>query len=178
MLAQRRRNRLRPASGSGTMRPQEAPMSVIALALALRLAPAPPPPAPAGSYLYRAPLLQAAPGKLLEVLDLYKAGWPGTKDSGDEPPLAMRHSQGDRWDLLLLFPMGREEDYFSAGRIDQRRRARAAAGADLAKLENNVAWQEDVFVVGPPLPDVRAAFEGAGFFHVEMFEALAGKSEE
>jgi hypothetical protein len=153
-------------------------MSVIALALALRLAPPPPPPSAASTYLYRATLLQAAPGRLLEVVDLYKAGWPGMKDSGDEPPLAMRHSQGDRWDLLLIFPMGREEDFFSAERIAQRRKARAAAKADLAKLEGDVAWQEDVFVVGPPLSDVRAAFEGAGFFHVEMFEALAGKSEE
>jgi hypothetical protein len=39
-----------------------------------------------GTYLYRAALLQAAPGKLLEVVDFYKAGWPGVKGTGDEPP--------------------------------------------------------------------------------------------
>jgi hypothetical protein len=154
-------------------------MVAIAFVLALRFAGSTAPPvAPAEPYLYRATLLQAAPGRLLEVIDLYKAGWPGSKDSGDEPPLAMRHSQGDRWDLLLLFPMGREEDYFSASRIEARRRARAAARADFAKLEGDVAWQEDVFVLGPPLSEVHTAFDGAGFFHVEMFEALPGKAAE
>src|SRR6266542_50824 len=76
--------------------------AMLAFLLMLRLCAAPP--AAEATYLYRATLLQAAPGKLLEVLDLYKSGWPGTRDSGDEPPLGMRHSQGDRWDLLLLFP--------------------------------------------------------------------------
>ena len=32
---------------------------------------------PSTGYLYRTTLIQAAPGKLLEVVDLYKAGWPG-----------------------------------------------------------------------------------------------------
>ena len=75
------------------------------------------PPAPPSGYLYRATLIQAAPGKLLEVVDLYKAGWPGVRDSGDEAPIAMRHSQGDRWDLLLLFPMGSFEQYYGRDRV-------------------------------------------------------------
>lgn len=152
-------------------------MSIACFALALHLAAAPGP-APADGYLYRATLVQAAPGKLLEVVDLYKAGWPGLKDSGDEPPIAMRHSQGDRWDLLLLFPMGSWGEFYGAGRIEPRRKARDAASAALAKLADDVAWQEDVFVWGPPLVEVRAALGKAGFFHVEMFEALPGKAKE
>jgi hypothetical protein len=128
-----------------------------------------------GTYLYRATLIQAAPGKLLEMVDIYKAGWPGTKDSGDEPPIAMRHSQGDRWDLLLLFPMGSVETYFSADRIRSRRKAMDAAAGDRDRLAGDVAWQEDVFVVGPPLEDVRRRLGTAGFFHVEMFDALPGR---
>jgi hypothetical protein len=149
------------------------------LALSLRFAAVPAPvPAPAARYLYRTTLIQAAPGKLLEVVDLYKAGWPGSKDSGDEPPIAMRHSQGDRWDLLLLFPMGSFGEYYAPERIARREKARAAAAADLARLGGDIGWQEDVFVFGPPLAPVRGELAPAGFFHVEMFEALAGKRGE
>ena len=126
-------------------------------------------------YLYRTTLIQAAPGKLLELVDLYKAGWPGAKDGGDEPPFAMRHSQGDRWDLLLLFPMGSWGEYYAPERIRRREQARSTASAALARLQEDVAWTEDVFVYGPPLETVRARLGDAGFFHVEMFEALAGK---
>ncbi len=150
-------------------------LSTWALLAVLAGSPAAP---PTTGYLYRATLIQAAPGKLLEVVDLYKAGWPGMKDSGDEPPIAMRHSQGDRWDLLLLFPMGSVGEYFAADRIARRDKARAAAAASLARLLDDIAWQEDVFVAGPPLPEVRGQLGPAGFFHVEMFEALAGKRSE
>lgn len=152
-------------------------MTVACLALVLRLSAAPAP-VPANGYLYRTTLVQAAPGKLLEVVDLYKAGWPGFRDSGDEPPIAMRHSQGDRWDLLLLFPMGSYGEYYSADRIARRQKGRDAAKADLAKLGDDIAWQEDVFVYGPPLAEVRGGLAKAGFFHVEMFLELPGKGPE
>ena len=130
------------------------------------------------TYLYRTTLIQAAPGKLLEVVDMYKAGWPGLRDSGDDPPIAMRHSQGDRWDLLLLFPMGNYADYYSADRVARRQKARDAAKADLARLTDDIAWTEDVFVYGSPLEEVRGRLAKAGFFHVEMFEALPSKAIE
>lgn len=130
------------------------------------------------TFLYRTSLIQAAPGKLLEVVDMYKAGWPATRDSGDEPPIAMRHSQGDRWDLLLLFPMGSYAEYYSADRIARRQKARDGAKADLARLSDDIAWTEDVYVYGPPLEEVRGRLAKAGFFHVEMFEALPGKESE
>ncbi len=132
-------------------------------------------PAPGGATLYRATLLQAAPGKLLQIVDLCKAGWPATREAGDEPPIAMRHSQGDRWDLLLLFPMGSYGEFYAADRIAKREKARAAAAAALAGLQDAIAWQEDLFVFGPPLAEVRRELGGAGFFHVEMFEALPGR---
>ena len=149
-------------------------MSAILLALALHLRPAAPS-STTGAYLYRATLLQAAPGRLVEVLSMVKAGWPGVREAGDEPPIAMRHSQGDRWDLLLLFPMGSWAEYDAPDRALRRARARTAASADLERLADATAWTEDVFVSGPPLADVRAALGSAGFFHVEMFEALPGK---
>ena len=148
---------------------------MLILALGLLLAPQPASQAPnGGTYLYRAALIQAAPGKLLEVVDLWKAGWPGTKGGGDEPPIAMRHSQGDRWDLLLLFPMGSWSEYYAPDRIARRHKAAEAAMTDLVRLSGDVAWTEDVFAYGPPLSETRGALTKAGYFHVEMFEALPG----
>jgi hypothetical protein len=152
-------------------------MTLASLALVLGLCAAPAP-VPGNGYLYRTTLVQAAPGKLLEVIDLYKAGWPGSKDSGDEPPLAMRHSQGDRWDLLLLFPMGSFGEYYSSERIARRQKALDAAKAEAARLRDDIAWQEDVLVYGPPLSEVLSQLGKAGFFHVEMFVELPGKGKE
>ena len=125
-------------------------------------------------YLYKAKLVQAAPGKLLDVIDLYKASLAGSKDASDEPPLWMRHSQGDHWDLLLLFPMKSYTDYYSPERVRKRKLQTDA----LARLDDSIAWQEDVFVYGPPLDELRKAFALASFFHVEMFHSLAGKQSE
>lgn len=152
---------------------------MICLALSLALGALSPPPAPVTSgsgFLYRASLVQAAPGRLLEVIDLYKslrAAGPG--ESPDEPPLWMRHSQGDRWDLLLLYPVGSYSDYYAAERVAKREKALRAVEAVLAKIRDAVAWQEDVFVFGPPVAELRGRAAGAAFFHVEMFQALAGR---
>ena len=153
-------------------------MNMLVFALVLATASPAPQPPNGGTYLYRAALIQAAPGKLLEVVDLYKAGWPGTKGSGDEPPLAMRHSQGDRWDLLLLFPMGSLATYFAPERLAARRKAEDAGAADRERLAADVAWHEDVFVLGPPLEEVKKRLGDAGFFHVEMFDALPGRQAD
>ncbi len=128
----------------------------------------------AESYLYRATLVQAAPGKLLDLIDTYKAFFPTLAASGDEPPIWMRHSQGDRWDLLLLFPMESSAEFFRSERVARREKASSVAQA-LARLRDLIAWQEDVFVEGPPVKELRARAEKAGFFHVEMFEVLAGR---
>ncbi len=126
------------------------------------------------TYLYRARLVQAAPGKLLEAIDLYRASLAGYKDAGDELPLWMRHSQGDHWDLLILIPMKSYDEYYNPGRIARRKSQRDS----LRKLDELIAWQEDVFVYGPPIDEVRKTFASSAFFHVEMFHSLAGKQSE
>src|SRR5258705_11560225 len=73
------------------------------------------------SYLYKTKMVQAAPGKLLELIDLYKSRVAADKAVGDESSFWMRHSQGDRWDLLLLFPMGSYAEYYSPARITKRK---------------------------------------------------------
>jgi len=78
-------------------------------------------------FLYRASLVQAAPGKLLELIDLYKTSWAEAAAAGDGAPFWMRHSQGDRWDLLLLFPMGSHSGYYAPERVTRRREKTSAA---------------------------------------------------
>jgi hypothetical protein len=152
-------------------------MMLFGLALALTLL-SPPEAAPGGAFLYRATLVQAAPGRLLELIDLEKGLRASYADSGDEAPLWMRHSQGDKWDLLVLSPMGSWVDYDSADRTARREKWRQASQAVLEKIRDAVAWQEDVFVYGPPLPELKGQFAKAGFFHVEMFVALPGRQQD
>ena len=109
------------------------------------------------------------------MIDLLKASQAGFKDAGDERPLLMRHSQGDHWDLLVLIPMKSYADYYSAERIAKR----IQTLRDIqARLDELITWQEDVFVYGPPLADLRKALDSSAFFHVEMFDSLAGKQSD
>jgi len=125
-------------------------------------------------YLYKVTLVQAAPGKLPDLIDLYKVQAAASQAAGDEAPLWMRHSQGDHWDLMVLYPMGTYVDFYQSERIGKRRQA-DPSGKLAGKINENVAWQEDLFVYGPPLADLRKAFSNGAFFHVEMFVALPGK---
>jgi hypothetical protein len=125
-------------------------------------------------YLYKATLVQAAPGKLLELIDLYKAQAAAFQAAGDEAPLWMRHSQGDHWDLMLLYPMGSYAGFYQPERIARRKQAGQANKLD-DRIKESIAWQEDLFVYGPPLDGLRKAFAAGAFFHVEMFVALPGK---
>ncbi|HLJ90844.1 MAG TPA: hypothetical protein VKZ53_28830 [Candidatus Angelobacter sp.] len=127
------------------------------------------------SYLYKVTLVQAAPGKLTELIDLYKARSAAFQKAGDEAPFWMRHSQGDHWDLMLLFPIGSYSDYYRPDRVQKRSQAEDSMATTLEKIRDDIAWQEDLFAAGPPLADLRGAFAAGSFFHVEMFEAMPGK---
>src|SRR6185369_7667381 len=124
------------------------------------------------TYLYKTKMVQAAPGKLLDLIELYKTKFAADKAIGDESAFWMRHSQGDRWDLLLLVPMGSYAEYYSPTRIAKRKTVESEFDE---KLKTLIAWQEDIFVYGPPLATVRRSFADMAFFHVEIFQSLAGK---
>ncbi len=112
------------------------------------------------TYLYNAKFVQAAPGRLLELIDLYKKRAPGYAASGDEAPLIIRHSQGDKWDLMLLLPVGSYSEYYQPDRVTKRKQVEQQFAA---KLEELIAWQEDLFVQ---------------VFHLEIFISLPGKHAE
>ena len=127
--------------------------------------------------LYKTTLVQAAPGKIGELISLYKKRFASDARIAAPAPMWMRHSQGDQWDLLLLTPVGSYLDYYSPERIATRQQSERSERwrEQFAAL---IAWQEDVYVYGPPMEELRKAFAAGGFFHVEMFVALAGKHAE
>ncbi len=133
-------------------------------------------------YLYKAMFVRAAPGKLLDLIALYKERMPVYDASGDLRPFWMRHSQGDQWDLMFLFPMESYSEYFKPERIAKRKQAAEKAGLPqdqfAKKFYELAAWHEEIFVDGPGLEQVQKAFTGAGFFHVEIFISLPGKQAE
>jgi hypothetical protein len=140
-------------------------------------------PAPSGpSDLYKATFVRAAPGKLLELIDLYKSRMAVMDAAGDERPLWWRHMEGDQWDLMLLFPMRSYTDYYTKERVSRREKAASASPLSAAefnrKLGECIAWHEDVFVMGPPLETVKKEFNAAAFYHLEIFIALPGKLDE
>ena len=125
---------------------------------------------------YKVTLVQAAPGKLTELIDLYKQRFAAAAASaGDDAPLWMRHSQGDRWDLMILQPMKSYDLFFAPDRLAKRANAEQPFAT---KIRNDIAWQEDLYCFGPRLPELFAAFQSAGFFHVEMFVALPGHLDD
>jgi hypothetical protein len=136
---------------------------------------------PAPTELYRFVLVQAAPGRLLELVDLYKSRLPVIAAGGDEPPYIVRHSQGDRWDLAIIYPSGSFTSYYSADRVRQRNAAAEKSGVSNAefarKFYDLVAWHEDVYVEGPALAVFRDYVKDLGLVHFEMFQALAGKRD-
>ncbi len=137
--------------------------------------------APAASELYRFVLIQAAPGKLSDLIDLYRRRLPVIAAGGDELPFIARHLQGDRWDLCVIYPSGSFTDYYSVARVRQREAAAAKSGVSNEQFARQfyelVAWHEDVYVEGPPLAAFREYLKDAGLVHFEMFQSLAGKRD-
>ncbi|NNF28118.1 MAG: hypothetical protein HKN73_12910 [Gemmatimonadetes bacterium] len=150
------------------------------LSVLLALAFAAPPAQEAQTTVYRTLLLRAAPGHLQDVLDALEQRLPVYDQAGVESPFVMRHSQGDHWDLMLIFPVRSAEDWF--GERAQRWRGAAPEVESDAEFERRIepwlAWREDTFVEGPALGELRRRDGGAGFYHIEMFVALPGKRAE
>jgi hypothetical protein len=150
--------------------PRKGPRLALALAQTLTAAPA---------TSYRAEFLQATPGRLLELIDLLKARQAAAASAGEARPFLLRHSQGDRWDLMVLQPLGESPAQWLAS---ERASRRAQAGFGDAEIERRyrelVAWREELYVTGPELEEVAREFETTGFAHVEVFHAAPGSYDQ
>jgi len=133
-----------------------------------------------GEYLYNVTMLRAAPGHWTDLIDALGEAAQIDGDGGDEAPFWIRHSQGDQWDFMLIYPMESFPIFFEASRVDRRRSAWASAPgrALAARLEAYTAYQEEWFARSVPVGELRRRFEGSGLFHVEMFAGLPGTRAE
>lgn len=135
--------------------------------------------------VYRAVTVQAAPGELLNLIDLLKEEQALARAGGEAPAMMFRHSQGDFWDIFLLYPVTDLAAHLPR-RVEASRLAPGAGSpespgpaAELqAAIDGSTTWREEVFVHGPPVEQVTALWAQTGFFHLEMFQGLAGKRDE
>ena len=138
-------------------------------------------PMPPRPELYKFVMIQAAPGRLADLLALYRSRVPVMEKTGDEMPVLVRHSQGDRWDLLVIYPIGSFTAYYSPERIARRDEAGKTSGVTNAAFQDQlyqlIAWHEDVFVWGPPVAELRSYVAGNAVAHLEMMQAMAGQHD-
>lgn len=132
-----------------------------------------------GDYIYKTVAIRAAPGELLSVIDLLKKDMADGRIFPTGNPQLMRHSQGDQWDLLLIIPVGENlEGYFSQSNVEQRQQSLTQDQKYGSQYFERVSWQEEGFYYGPELALFNKRFAEMDYYHVEMFQALAGKQTE
>ena len=132
-----------------------------------------------GDFLYKVALIRAAPGRLLDLIELLKEERDLLRD-GEEPlPFWMRHTQGDQWDLMILYPMGSFHEYYEPEREARRMDLGEWKGLSFGQLQIEadllISYREEIFVRGPDPQVLDAHFSQNDFYHAEMFVALPGR---
>ena len=128
---------------------------------------------------YKVTTMRAAPGKLLELIDMLKEDMRNHEDFGMQEPFLMRHSQGDQWDLLMIYPIGdRLGNYMSDESMAQRAKSKTQDQPHGSSYFDYISFQEEQIVKGPAIAEFNRRFKEFGYYHVEIFQALAGKQAE
>jgi len=133
-----------------------------------------------GDYLYNVTLLRAAPGHFTDLISTLEESFKLDNEAGDQTPFWIRHSQGDHWDFMLIYPMDDYDQYFSDERITKRASIwDDDLGINLAdRLSEFTAYKEEWFSRSVAVDELTRRFEGMRLYHVEMFAGLPGKREE
>jgi len=135
-----------------------------------------------GDFLYHVVMLRAAPGRILDLIELLKEERDLLGDVNEPLPYWMRHTQGDQWDLMLIYPVGGFHDYFEPERTARRLDSGTRKGLSEMQLKREAdlltSWRDEMFVRGPDPKVMEAAFGGNDFYHIEMFVALPGRRRE
>ncbi len=133
-----------------------------------------------GDYLYRVTMVRAAPGQWVDLIATLRESFEIDQEAGDRAPFWMRHSQGDQWDFMLIYPMGERSSYHSPDREQRRATAWASPrGREIARqLEAYTAYKEEWYARSASLEEFARRFDGMDFYHVEMFAGLPGKRAE
>lgn len=120
--------------------------------------------------LYHIHVVNAAPGKLTELIDAYKnapgpeAGEPQVK------PIILRHAQGGEWDLIVITPLGKQTTITASAPT----KAVQEYNQRLAPLSS---WHGDTFAVGPAWAIVQKALvpaKGESIYQVTDYRSLPG----
>lgn len=127
---------------------------------------------------YKVTLLRANPGDLLELIDVLKDDIENHESLGIQKPYLLRHSQGDHWDLMMIYPVDRPGVYFSDDKVAKREMSNSIEKSYGDSFFDLVSFQEEAIVAGPDLKRFEDWFETYSFFHIEIFTALAGKQAE
>jgi len=133
-----------------------------------------------GDYLYRVTMLRAAPGHWTDLIDALRAGAEIHEEAGDAAPFGIRHSQGDHWDFMLIYPMDSFERHYSPDRVGRRAAAwESGRGSALSeRVDSYTSFTEEWFATSVAVEEMSRRFEGMGLLHVEIFAGLPGKREE
>ncbi len=132
----------------------------------------------AQDQLYKVSLLRAKPGELLNLIDLINEDITNYESFLENKPYLLRHSQGDHWDLMLIYPIDEIGVYFSESETNRRSRSKTLEKNYGDSYFDIVSYQEEAIVTGPPINDFISSFENFKLFHIEIFTSLAGKQTE
>ncbi|MEO9482095.1 MAG: hypothetical protein ABJG47_01530 [Ekhidna sp.] len=132
----------------------------------------------AQDQLYKVSLLRAKPGELLNLIDQINEDISKYETYLENKPYLLRHSQGDHWDLMLIYPIDKINSYFSENQASKRIDSKTIEKAYGDPIFNIISFQEEAIVTGPPINDFIDSFEKYDLFHIEIFTALAGKQSE
>ncbi len=73
-----------------------------------------------GDYLFNITMLRAAPGHFVDLVSALEESFELDEEAGDRAPFWIRHTQGDEWDFMLIYPLGDFASYYNPERIRQR----------------------------------------------------------
>ena len=129
-----------------------------------------------GDQLYKVNLIRARPGYLLELIDKIKSDMAIYKRGHDEKTYLLRHSQGDHWDLMLIYAIPSLDIYFSNPASGLKSNFLSKPYGD--PYFDMVSYQEEAIVKGPSQSGFESVMDEFGYMHIEIFTALAGKQNE
>jgi hypothetical protein len=127
-----------------------AALVCVSALLLVSLSMAQPPQAQPAAEIYHIHVVQAAAGKLPQLLNEYRNA-PGP-DPGEPQvsPIILRHREGGEWDLIVITPLGKQTT-ISAEPLPQ------AVQAYNQRIQPLTSWHGDTFVVGPSWATVQKA---------------------
>jgi len=132
-----------------------------------------------GDYVYKVALIRAAPGRQLDLIELLKEERDLLRDGGEPLPFWMRHTQGDQWDLMILYPMGSFHEYYEPERVARRDLMGEWKGLSFGQLQFEadllISYREELFFRGPDPQLLDSHFSENNFYHLEIFVALPGR---